>query len=288
MLKEIYSSYVQDASLLGDYQSMSKTDLANGYYDSIDNNDVNKAQHYFSALVLRYWYKIYEWGNTSRSTRLGLEDYYSWLVEAISLSLGVCNLGINKTKNAKSKIREWDNPKSSLYKDINGPDKLINRALFSVRNYYYQKFNKDKRKINYLCYSIDEQEEDFGDGNVDTIKSASYNDNYLVNNIIDLLLIKGKIIEAIIIDSISYQDSFKVYKNGQDYYNKTKLIKTLKNMNDNYINYFINTYNVIDKNQTILKMNELKQSKNQKLYNYVENTLKYIKEEKNISESLCL
>ena len=80
-IKEIQKTYQDDASLLGDYQSMTKTELANGYVAARHAAWKAKAEgnvqeetsqeqlrsSYHSALMLRYWYKIWEWRENSKS-----------------------------------------------------------------------------------------------------------------------------------------------------------------------------------------------------------------------------
>ena len=60
VIQDMYKDFVNAASGLGDYQAISKTDLANGYCDADEANDEIKRSQYFAALMLRYWYKIYE------------------------------------------------------------------------------------------------------------------------------------------------------------------------------------------------------------------------------------
>lgn len=282
MLQEIYNSYVHCAAGLGDYQKLSKTELANGYCDA-KTQEVK--DQYFSALMLRYWYKIYEWSKNSISTKLEPEDYSSWLVEAISLALKICDFNVLPIRE-DNRIPEWRDPKSKMFNDPNGPDKVINRCIFSIRNYYYQNFNKDKRKINYICSSIEAQEEAFGDA-AEAIQYASiYDEDSSCGDLIQLLIDKNRLLEAIVVEGIAYEDVFKEDKDSSYCFNKRKLVKYLKNLNKDYIIYFHSRFG-IDAGKVEESVSFLKSLPNNKLYEYIDKTLDKFKTDKTIKEALC-
>ncbi len=78
-IKEIQLTFMRDAAGLGDYQGMTKLELANGYCKADEEKDEQKRSQYWSALMLRYWYKIYEWIENSKSCKLQPEDFVDWL-----------------------------------------------------------------------------------------------------------------------------------------------------------------------------------------------------------------
>jgi len=253
MLEDMYKSYVNCASGLGDYQAMSKTQLANGYCDADEAGDEVKRSEYYAALMLRYWYKIYEWNKTCVSCRLDIEEYAAWLNEAI--------------RNAVL-YRAWRDPANKLYNDPNGPDKVINRCLFSIRGENYQYFNKDKRKANYTCESLDKQVEQYGDS-ADVMTSSAcneyYNYNEGVGGAVQTLIQRGKIKSAIIVDAVTAQEAFNQYKVekeiedfdidknenikvkakvAQEEFSIEKLARSIKRSDALYNEYFNNTYRV--------------------------------------------
>ena len=173
----MYKDFVNAASGLGDYQAISKTDLANGYCDADEANDEIKRSQYFAALMLRYWYKIYEWSK-EKNLRMDVEDFVYWLSDALIGKYGAFT------------YRRWRDPKNKLYNDPDGPDKVINRALYSTRNRHYDYINKDKRRANYYTYSADESIELHGDS-ADVLQvvddsGASGPYDYLIQRYIDL------------------------------------------------------------------------------------------------------
>ena len=69
------------------------------------------------------------------------EDVYNWLIDSITYALH---------------HKAWRNPKSSIYNDPNGPDKVINRQIRCRRYTAYQSFNRYKRKPQYTDMSLDD------------------------------------------------------------------------------------------------------------------------------------
>ena len=115
---------------LGNFQSLSKTQLANGYCDADESQDYVKRDQYYSALMLRYWFKIYEWNKTSASSRLEIEDYTSWLAESLNVAF---------------KYRSWRIQQINYLMTLTDQTKSL-IDVSSTRNRYYQYYNKDKRK----------------------------------------------------------------------------------------------------------------------------------------------
>lgn len=192
MIQETYMSYVHCASALGNYQSISKTDLANGYVDAEESGDDVGRSRYISALMLRYWYKIFEWAKDV-NLKLDLDDYASWLYEAIQLAC---------------QYKRWRNPSDKLYNDPNGPDKVFNTWFTTVRLRHYDIINTDKRRINYYAYSMEESIEIHGDAAdalnmVDSL--AKYDD---IKDIIQSYINSGKILEAAVLNSIINENVF--------------------------------------------------------------------------------
>ena len=140
MIKEIFDNFVRSAEQLGDYQAMSKTELANGYCDADEVNDPTKRDQYFSALMLRYWFKVKEFAEHSQFARLELDDFVSWVSESLMVAF---------------KYRRWRDPSHPLSKDPDGPQKVFNQALFSTQKRWLNHFNKIKRRVNYVAESID-------------------------------------------------------------------------------------------------------------------------------------
>jgi hypothetical protein len=287
MIKEMYESYLITASLLGDFQSMSKTQLANGYCDADEAGDFTKRDQYYSALMLRYWYKIYDFYQESLSTKLEFDEFSSWVSESLDIAL---------------KYRRWRDPSHPLSKDPDGPDKVFNRAFFSTRKRWYTYFNKDKRKLNFTTDYIDawssidydDSPSDVGDladkifydtGNYSTIELETSS-----QAVVKYYLKQGKILEAFIVDSIAHYDTFntKAVKRGKNVVdingnkvsvreieselNTKKVVKHLTSLNNSYLNNFHEVYNV-DTKKLKGAVKQIKKLSNTKLYSYIENTI---------------
>jgi hypothetical protein len=266
MVQETFNRFVMSARGLGDYQSMSKTELANGYCDADESNDLVKKDQYFSALVLRYWFKAKEFAQASEFARLELDDFVSWVAESLMIGF---------------KYRRWRDPLHPLSKDPNGPDKVFNRALFSTRKRWLTYLNKGKRRLNFTVESIEEQIEIYGknaqcltdhytEPEVQTISQA----------IVQSYVNRGNIVSAIIIDSIAHQDMCVVYpehKRSSPYvFSQRALSKHLKELSKSYINYFKSTYEV--ENEKILEISSyLSRSDGRKLREHINKTILKLK-----------
>lgn len=294
-LNIIKNSFERGARILGDYENMSKSELANGYCDADEMGDVEKRDGYFLALILRYWYKIYEWRVNSASLRLDNENFVDWLVESLQIAL---------------RYRAWRNPGESLYGDPDGPDKAINRCCFSARGRAYQYYNKDKRKANTQTSSIDAAKDEVGDCALYDIGCTSPGPQISgVNEIIGSFLKNNKILEALIVDGIAHQDSFKnlkkpFYRDDVDsqgrsikrkYYtvetvfDSRKLVKHLTGIDQSFMNeYFCKEYNVSAEvgNAILSKLQTMTATNNSTLYRYIKKTLIEMKGDSNILD-LC-
>lgn len=198
MLEDIKKSYRQSANNISGWQTMDKNLLANLYL-KYEHKEPEKS-YYFSALMLRYWKNVYKFYKTSRSARLEISDFTSWLAESFFVAF---------------KYRRWTDPNNKLYNDPQGPDKVINRCIYSTRMRYYQYYNMDKRKINYITDSIDRQIETFGQTaevykllSTDDIKE---DDDHCLE-VINHLISKGLIFNSIVVDLICYGDTFRGIK----------------------------------------------------------------------------
>ena len=296
MLMDIYTSYVKCASGLGDYQAMSKTELANGYCDADEAGDEEKRSQYFAALMLRYWYKIYEWQKNSATLRLEIEDFTSWLSDALSLAF---------------QYRRWRDPKDKLYNDPNGPDKVFKRACATIRVRAFYNANLDNRKINYLCDSLDKQIEVYGDSTECLADSEDTLKNDGVLGIISLFLSQGKVLEAMIVDGIAFQDTFKEAKKKKVYidedsgeeekyyeyhheFSAPRVVRHLREICENsleerqrFINYFSHSYRVTEE-ELENSLNYISTRTNQQLSTQIKKTLYTIANTKEFKSLLCM
>jgi hypothetical protein len=195
VLDEIKQTYIKYADHISGWKDMDKNELANLYLEHETKEP--ERSYYFSALMCRYWKNVYTFYKTSKSTRLGIEDFTSWLAESFFVAF---------------KYRKWKDPKNKLFNDPQGPDKVINRCIYSTRMRYYQYFNMDKRKVNFMTDSIERQIESFGQmANVYNYM-ATYDENQEDVNCRDIIkyyLANKNIFNAIVVDLVCFSDTFR-------------------------------------------------------------------------------
>ena len=222
-IRDIQLMFIRDAAQLGDYQSMTKTELANGYCDADEAGDEGKRSSYWSALMLRYWFKIFEWAKNSQSCRLPLEDFIHWLNDSLVDAFYYRSWRWEYEAVVRNgRFVEWkldDNgnkiPNEHYWRvDPNAPDKSINYFISARRGKEYQALNKQKRKGNVLTVSLDASVEENGDYAL--YQSGAYEQplmgNMLIVTLVKKFIEKGRLIEALVIDGIANHDSFKETK----------------------------------------------------------------------------
>ena len=320
-IKEIQLSFMRCAEGLGDYRLMTKLELANGFCKADEEHDEEKRSEYWSALMLRYWYKIFEWAENSKSCKLQLEDFVDWLNNSLEDAFYYRSWWwkyesvVQHGKFIEYKLDENGNKILNQHYweiDPNAADKSINYFCAARRGKEYQALNKQKRKTNVLTYSLDANLEDGGDSALEKAGAIENpNHNSFVQYAVCKFLDQGRSIEALILDGIANHDSFKENKTSEyvydteidektgeevevkekvyhyDYvFDPRKLVKHLNNINQDFMqNYFSNEYGVtLEECDKIL--NKLKTLNNTKLYNYIKKTLENVRQDSDILSCL--
>lgn len=222
MLKEIYNDYLIYANMIDNWKEMSITELANKYLEDKENQDI-----YFCALMVRYWYLIPVLYQRNKYLKLQLEDYVGVLADGILLGFQYCGWLDSKQKTVFGQA-----------------DKVFNRTIYTIILRMYKYVNQDKRRINYDSVSLDSIEN--YDYMLESHSIENYKQHIEQNNIIDLinqLLDSNRFLEAIIIDQICWGDTYKV-EDGKYVFKKNALIKSIRNIDINYEEYFSNKYNI--------------------------------------------
>lgn len=302
-INELQKIYRKSASLLPDYANISKTDLANGYCNTDEQitkilekdpgANVQKLEDlksaYFSALVLRYWYKIFEWLQDSASLKLPAEGFVDWLVDSLQIAFRY-----REWRYEYKVIRGKHSHQVEGYKlDANGEkilnpyyyvldgdavDKIFNRCIFSTRGRAYQFANKAKRKdSNYNC-SLDAMIEEKGDA---AIPYATVRETLptfdAISEIIKILLSKDEVAEALVVEGITRHDSFKRDKvENVEYFDSRKLVKHLNTLTSEDVAAFCRRYGYA-KEIKALPNSSFKDMNNKRLYRIIEKTLKEIR-----------
>ena len=250
MLEEEYVTLYKSASSIKDWKSLTKNELANAYIDNEKDESLKNA--YFSALMLRYWGNIGRYYTSSKSSGFTIEECYSWLLEALLYAL---------------EKRKWRDPNNPLSKDKNAPDKVINRCIYSRRQYYYYLSNTDKRKSNHNKISIENNEELKEDYNV-FLEDTSSNMNFINEDILTVssdIYKRNKWFESFLLIFLCSDDFSKWDKeekkwdlnlqkivdniNNLDYEEFTSIMEKLKATNKE-INDYYQDIKYLNKNKT--------------------------------------
>ena len=302
-LNDLQKAYKESAMLLGDYSTISKTELANAYCDldeqiteTLKEDPKANVQEleelksaYFSALVLRYWYKIFEWIQDSASLKLPAEEFVDWLVDSLQVAFRY-----REWRYEYKVVRGKHTHQVEGYKldangekiinpyyyatDENAVDKIFNRCIFSARGRAYQFANKAKRKDDNYKVSLDAMIEENGDAAI--ASSEAYEEPPTfdgVSEIIKILLAKDEVAEALIVDGITRHDTFKKDKGENvEYFDNRRLVKHLNALTPEDVTAFCKHYGYVKEVKT-LPNNSFKDMNNKRLYRIIEKTLKEIK-----------
>lgn len=247
----------------------------------LDTMDSTQDQHLrdlcAAGLMCRYW-------SVFTKAKVGFEEEYDTKIsygwEAIEYAL---------------KYKAWQNPE----KKVNA-DQAVKQCIHTIFLQHNYNANLDKSKANYDHDSLDVEMADIygGDSKMtlgDTIVDedelelkAQYEGSEAARSMVQLYIDKKKLVEAIILDTIAFNETDRVKKettytvdeNGK----KKKLTQTYKEfwpfkcvqilskLPTSYADYFGNTYNVnpaeLDK-----ALASVRAATNQKLYKYLDRTL---------------
>lgn len=280
MLSDIRKDCIRYAKCLGDYQSMTCDELANGYCKARDEEDSIKDSQFLAALVLRFWYTIDKMYRKSPVNGVDHEECYCWLVESI---------------NYACKYRKWQDPANKV-----NAQQCINQCIETIRLQHYYEFNLDKHKANYNTVSMDQTVGEEGDSQslttfADTIvgdESAMDSGRADVEFAIQHFIDKKKIDQAIIMDIIAFNDCEKhtkeVVRGVDEEGNPTKytknysefwpfrVVQILSKLPDDYKEYFSGKYHIVTEELDAV-LAAIRKANNQKLYKYVDKTLESLK-----------
>lgn len=313
-LKEIQLSLMQCAAGLGDYQKIGKLELANGYCKADEEGDELKRSQYWSALLLRYFYKIYGWMRDSASCNLQPEDFFGWLNDSLCDAFYYrawwweYEAVVREGKLISWKLDESGNriPNPHWYvTDPTAADKSINYFCAARRGKEYQALNKQKRKSNVLSQSIDAAVEDMGDMFLEQAGATEQaNEDLNIKELVEIFLNKGRDIEALILDAIAYHNSFKETSRSrtvtttridgntgeeievservteyQSTFDPRKLVRHLNSIDEGFMQDYFTVRYEIDPEESNRILGKLHGLNNTKLYNYIKKTLSNLKDD---------
>ena len=231
MLDEYKEAFRRCADLIDGWQDLSKNDLCRKYVENKDNPHLQNS--YFAAIMYRYWHLIPKYYYMS-SNVASEEDCYEWLEDSVHGCL---------------KATSWDREDSSIYKDPNGPDKVINRCMKCARLTYYQFINRKKRKDNFGLLSLDEMTELFGTTVSEPESSENVEqdiDQWAIDDYVKKSFSNKDYFVAVMVDAICSQEVFDVVINSETgmttKFNIKKLTKFMSNITDEYVAEFAKKY----------------------------------------------
>ena len=281
MLNETKKDLIYCASKLAKpYENYSIDELANAYCDAKDTNNEALKDIYISALILRFWHKIDKmYRENTVAPSLDRQDFFWWLYEAIEYAC---------------KYRGWRDET----KNVNA-QQCINKCIETIKLQKYYNLRLDKRKVANYCVSMEEPvyaadgTTDNAQTIADKLESEESFDDHSTDSVVSLVqsyINSNKIIEAIIIDSIAFNDVQRYYKktiktknaNNEDikYVEHSsefwpyKLVKTINELSSSaeYRATFARRYNISDLKLTTC-LEALHSMNNQKIYRSIDRTL---------------
>lgn len=262
------------------YESYSIDELADAYCEATDTKNETLKNIYISALILRFWSKIDKMYRANTvAPCLDYEDFFWWLYEAIEYAC---------------KYRGWQDPTKKL-----NAQQCINKCIETIKLQKYYNLRLDKNKTVNYCTSMDapisgvddDSEKTLGD----LLESEESYDDHSIEDVVMLVqsyINRNKIIEAILIDNIAFNDVNRYYKktiktknsSGEDYkyvehsseFWSYKLVQIISKLPTTYKNYFMTRYNISEEKLDSV-LGTIDKSTNQKIYRFLEKTLADLK-----------
>lgn len=274
MLNELKQSYERYAdTVVPGWEDIDKNTLINLCVDNKENNSLY--QGYLSAILCKYWgYIPYFYKKNSGAATV--ENCYEWLLYAVLYAVN---------------NHPWRDETKSIYNDPNGPDKVVNRCIYSIRTTWYQKQFADKRQTMYRAYSLEDVYDKFGDG-TNIVDSHKKQDGGIgeVHDITDYVIMdaikKRDWFQALVVDNIGHFDSYDVINEGEAMYtkfNSRKLIRLLRHCDESYFNYFKNRYGV-ETNELKECVEKIKKFPSGRINRWVRWSINKLKKDRNIKE----
>ena len=255
--------------------------MLDGYCKAMDEGDEHLKNLYISGLLLRHWDKVKKLALTCPNIDLQGEEFVEWVYEAIMYAC---------------KYRKWQKDER-----VNA-QQCINQCIETIRKQHYYNYNLDKNRANYNTASFDTPVGDENDnGTQRTLLDTVVDENAErvvrmmdgateARQIIQTVIDKNRIVEAIIMDIIAFGDTDKITKhvkygvdeNGEKVkyttytreFWKFKAVQILSNLSDDYQRYFVDNY-LVNTSALDAALNVLKKANNQKIYKEINSALSY-------------
>lgn len=262
--------------LVKPYEQYSIDELADAYCDAVDSGNEALKDIYISALILRFWYTIDKmYTSNTVVPSLEHEDFFWWLYEAIEYAC---------------KYRGWRDASKKL-----NAQQCINKCIDTIKLQKYYDMRLDKRKAVNHCTSLDAPISGDGDDAsktlADLMESEVCIDDHSDDDAIMLVqsyINRNKVIEAILLDNIAFNDVQRHYKKtvkaktatGDTYryvehsseFWPYRLIQIVSKLPESYKEYFMDRYKISEEKLTAI-LDVINRANNQKLYRYLDRCL---------------
>ena len=253
------------------YEQYSIDELADAYCDAVDSSNETLKDIYISALVLRFWYTIDKmYTSNTVAPSLEHEDFFWWLYEAIEYAC---------------KYRGWRDTTKKL-----NAQQCINKCIDTIKLQKYYNLRLDKNKTVNFTVSMDAPIGGDGDDAsktiADMLESEETWDDHSKDDVIMLVqnyVNRNKIVEAILIDNIAFNDVQRYFKRtvktdtakyteiSSEFW-PYRLVQIVSKLPASYKREFLAKYTISEaKLDAVLEMVE--RANNQKIYKLLDRTL---------------
>ena len=227
MLKDIKDFYIERAENIPNWKKESVSKLCFKYLENKDS-DSELAQDYLSAIICRFYPRVYRNFYNQTKQYVNESDCYDWLTTAIIYTL-----------NAKA----WENPDSTLYQDENAPEKAIYVKMNGAKLNHWTASMRDKRRLDTESYSLDELSENASDDFfLPYYDRHSFLDDF-IKSLIKKYFRNKDYFPAFMIDLILNSEVFDLDETTQELnFNDKRLKHFLLTLSDDYRKIFSSEY----------------------------------------------
>lgn len=250
-----------DNVLREDWRKSDKNDLFFNYI-KYEKTDTLLSEAYLAAVIARYWNLINSYYNRGRGA-YDAETCYEWLIHCIQYARD---------------HKPWATG-GNLEGQHNAPDKCINIYMSSMRQGFYQWSNAKKRADYFTqTMSLNKLTEDTGDANIPYVDDTKSLDEYLdVKNLVVSEFNNKNYMSSFIIDGIINTSCIDIIKEKNDPYiysqfNKKKLSRHIRSMDDNYCAGFSKQYQ-LPREEVLLARDACSKISSTRIYNLLNTTL---------------
>lgn len=198
-------------------------------YLQYKDTNIELADDYLSAIICRFYPKVYKNFYNQTKQYVSETDCYDWLTTAVLYVLD-------------SKV--WENPNSSLYGDPLAPEKAIYIKMNGAKLNHWTASMRQKRKLTTESISLDELSENASeDFYVPYYDQYSFFNDYIIDMVRNFFKIRDYF-PAFMLDLILTANVFDKDLSGDVSFNDKRLKHYMLNINDEYCKIFSDSYNL--------------------------------------------